>query len=441
MKLLRNLLIGSYLIGGLAWPAFAQTETVTLPEAIDRALEHATTTRIAEAEKEAAEAGSGLLSSDYIPKINSSLSYTRSQFPQIVTPIRRQGAFPPLDDQLYEANIQADWEIFDFGESRAIRQKAKALADAANVKYELAKMETIESTVSAFVQLQQLRELRRVQQGRLEALKKSKEQLESLYREGRIANVDLLKIEDTIVDAKTSVTATNNNIDQILETLSDNLALQDPLVLEEVVPLKFENDFLFNPDRAHAEQAPSVMAAREKKQAAQFEVKASYRAFLPQFNLFAAEQLRSGADLEIDDQWMVGIRLNIPLFAGKKIVNNQVKKSEARSQEIRLEQARQQYRQQLNKLINAQFETQERIQATETRVTYLEETYRVEFSSYRKGRTTLTDLLTTESKLNSVRAELIARRAQLRMLNLNTAVLTGQLTREIAIKMAEGEQL
>ncbi|MDX1637322.1 MAG: TolC family protein [Balneolaceae bacterium] len=441
MKLLRNLLIGSLLFGGLAWPAFAQTGTITLPDAIDRALEHATTTRIAEADKEAAEAGSGLLSSDYIPKINSSLSYTHSQFPQIVTPIRQQGAFPPLDDQLLEAKLQADWEIFDFGESRAIRQKTKALADAANVKYELAKMETIESTASAYVQLQQLRELKRVQQERLETLKKSKEQLESLYREGRIAKVDLLKIEDTIVEAETSITATNNNIDQILEALADDLGLQYQLELEEIVSLKFEKDFLFNPDHAPAEQAPSVMAAREQKQAAEFEVKASYRAFLPQFNLFAAEQLRSGSNLEIDDQWMVGIRLNIPLFAGKKIVNNQVKKKEAKSQQIRLEQIRQQYRQQLNKLINAQFETQERIQAKQTRVTYLEETYRVEFTSYRKGRTTLTDLLTTESKLNSVRAELIARRAQLRMLNLNTAVLTGQLTRELAIKMAEGEQL
>jgi len=50
-------------------------------------------------------------------------------------------------------------------------------------------------------------------------------------------------------------------------------------------------------------------------------------------------------------------------------------------------------------------------------------------------------LLTTESKLNSVRAELLAMRAQLRMLNINIAVLTGQLNKEMAIKLAKGESL
>ena len=175
--------------------------------------------------------------------------------------------------------------------------------------------------------------------------------------------------------------------------------------------------------------------------ASEFEKKASYRAFLPRVNLFASEQFRSGSNFEIDDQWMVGLRLNIPIFTGKQIVNNQVKKNEAKSKEIQLEQARQIYRQQLNNLTNAQFETQKRIESSKTRVKYLEETYRIETISHREGRSTLTDLLITESTLNSVRAELIAMRAQLRLLNLNIAVLTGQLTKEMAIKLAEGEQL
>lgn len=421
--------------------ANAQEKPISLSEAIDRTLEHATGSRITAADKEVAEAASGLLASDYIPKISSSLSYTRSQYPQIVTPIRQAGSFPPLDDQIYEANIQADWEIFDFGESRAMRQKTKALADVANVKYELAKMETIESTASAFVQLQQLRELKQVQEKRIETLKENKEQLQSLYREGRVAKVDLLKINDTIVEAETAVIATDNNIDQVLQRLSDDLALEQQLDLDEISSLKFKNDFLFNPDHIASENVPSVTAAREQKQAADLEVKASYRVFLPQFNLFAVEQFRSGSDLEIDEQWMVGIRLNIPIFAGKRVINNQIKKKEAKSQEIRLEQTRQQYRQQLNKLTNALFETQKRIQAIEARVQYLEETYRIETSSYREGRTTLTDLLATESKLNSVRAEVIAMRAQLRFINLNIAVLTGELNKDKAIKLAEGEQL
>lgn len=441
MKVVRLFIIWFMFSLGFVRTASAQDDPVSLSQAIDWSLENATNSRIAKADKEAAKAAGSLLSSDYLPKVSSSLSYTRSQYPQIVTPIREQGAFPPLDDQLYEGNIQADWEIFDFGKSRAMRQKTKVLADAANVKYELAKMEVIEATASGFIQLQQLSELKLVQKKRIEALKTNKNQLKSLYREGRVAKVDLLKIEDAIVEAETAIIATENNIDQVLVKLTDDLGMDQKLSLKNIPSLSFENDYRFNPDYIPEENIPSVEAENRQKQAADLEAKASYRAFLPQLNLFAAEQLRAGSNLEIDDQWMVGIRLSIPLFAGKKVVNRQVKKQEAKSQEIKLEQTRQQYRQQLNKLTNAQNETQKRIQSTQMRITYLEETYRVENSSYREGRSTLTDLLMTESKLNSVRAELLAMRAQLRMLNLNIAVLTGQLNKEMAIKLAEGKQI
>ncbi len=327
ITLLRTLLTSFLLFFGLAVAAIAQEKPISLDEAIERSLEHATNTRIAKADKEAAEAGSGLLSSDYIPKINSSLSYTRSQYPQIVTPIRKQGAFPPLDDQLYEANIQAEWKVFDFGESRALRKKTKALADAANIKYELVRMETIESTTSAYIQLQQLKELKKVQIERVQSLKKNKEQLQALYQKGRIANVDLLKIEDTIVEAETALIETENTIDELLEVLTDDLGIEQKISIDLIASLRFKEDVLFNPDQASTNDAPSISVAKKQKKAVDFEARASYRAFLPQFNLFAVEQFRTGSEFEIDDQWMVGIRLNIPLFAGKKVVNNQVKKN------------------------------------------------------------------------------------------------------------------
>lgn len=269
MKTVISIIFSLFIVVGIPHRVTAQSITekgeLTLTTAIDRSLENATNIRIAKAYSDGAEASSSLLSSDYIPKISSSLSYSLSQYPQIVTPIRQQGVFPPLDDQIFEANIQADWEIFDFGESRAIRQKAKSLADAANIKYDLARMETIESTTSAFIQLQQLRELKQVQKERIKALKENKEQLQSLYREGRVAKVDLLKIDDTIVEAETAIIATDNNIDQVLQRLSDDLAMEQVLALDDITPMAFKKDYLFNPDQTADENVPSIKIAREQK--------------------------------------------------------------------------------------------------------------------------------------------------------------------------------
>jgi len=433
------------LASGLFHMAHAQTITgddkVGLSEAIDRALENATATRIAKADKEAAESANSVLSSDYLPKVSSSLSYTRYQYPQIVTPIRERGVFPPLDDQIYDATIRAEWQFFDFGESRAARRSAMALARAANIQYELAKMETIEATASNFVRLQQLKTLNEVQEERIETLKRTRKQLEALFQKGRVAKVDLLKIEETIIEAETAVLATRNDIEETLQVLAHDLGLKQPISTENLVPLTFYEDITFDPDKVVADDVPPIAASREQWQASKLDAKASYRAFLPQLNLFAAEQFRSGASLDIDDQWMVGVQVELPLFSGKTIINNQVKRSKSKAKKAELEQTRQRYVQQLNALTNAQFEAQKRIEASEARSKFLEETYRIEKAAYEEGRTTLTDLLTTESKLNEARAELIGMRAQLRFVNLNIAVLTGQLNKRIAIKLAEGRQL
>jgi outer membrane protein len=424
--------------GGLPLDGVAQ---ISLSEAIDRSLEYSTNTRIAKENRVAANAASGIWSSDYIPRLSGSASYTKSQYPQIITPIRREGVFPPLDDQIYDATVQANWQIFDFGEGRAARKSAVALAVAAGISYDISRMETIESTVSWFVQLQQLGELKQVQQQRIEALSESKKRLQSLFKRGRIAEIDLLKIEDAIIEAQTDVLTTDNQIEWILQVLSDDMGLQKPLLISQIEPLQFESEQIFNPEAKSFNEVPLIAAARQKWQASKLEAKAAQRAFLPNLNLFAAEQFRTGGDFGVDDQWMVGVRMNIPLLNGHSMVKSQIMKSQAKSRKIELEQSEQTYIQQLNKLTNLQFEAQKKIVAARTRLKYLKETYRVEEVSYRNGKTTLTDLLLTESKLNSARMELINQQSRLRIINLNIAVLTGQMNKELAIKLAKGEQV
>lgn len=434
-----------FLLAGLPEEVSAQAGSLEsglkLSEAIDRSLENATSVRLAQADRAMAESNSGILSSDYIPRISGSVSYTLSQYPQIITPIRQQGAFPPLDDEIYEATLQADWEIFDFGEGRAARKAALAFAEAADIRYELSRLESIEAVASRFVQVQQLRELKRVQIQRIEALHESKGRLQTLYEEGRIAEIDLMKIEDTIIDAETDVLETGHRMERILQVLADDLGLEEPLKAADIEPLQLDNNPSFNPGAVPNGEVPLIVAARQKWVAAKHEVTASSRGFLPQLNLFAAEQFRTGSSFEIDDQWVAGIRLNVPLFAGQKFVGNQVKKLQAKSRRIELEQIELTYLQHLNSLTNSQFEAHKKVQAAEARLQYLRETFRVEQVSHREGKTTLTDLLLTESKLNGVRAELIAERSRLRIINLTIAALTGQLTKELAVKLAKGEPL
>ena len=113
---------------------------LSLREAIDQALRNSSRLRETGAAYDAAHAGAGALTSTYLPTASLSAYDLYSEYPTTVTPIRQQGVFPPLDDNVYEVSVNATWTVFDFGRGRAGRRAARALAEAAGIRYDLARI-------------------------------------------------------------------------------------------------------------------------------------------------------------------------------------------------------------------------------------------------------------------------------------------------------------
>lgn len=418
----------------------AQTKGESLPlsKAIEMALGNGAALQQARADWDAAKAKSNWLSSGYLPRINSELSFQQSQYSQIVTPIRQQGIFPPLDDQIYSATIQADWTVFDFGEQRKARQAALALAQASNVKYELARMETIELVASDFILLHQFRMLLDVQRRRQTALESSRKQVRALLDKGRVARVDLLKVEEVLIGARADLTATRGRISQILVRLRDNLGMDEVPKADKPEALDWNRIYAYHP--SDSVKSPMVEAAKFRFEAIQKDLAKSNRMLLPDFSFFASEQFRAGTAIDpIDDQWIIGIRMRVPLFQGKLFTQRQALKAQVTAGWADLKLTRQRYRQRLNELINAQYTTQRTYSSTQARLKHLVETYRIEKNSYRRGRTTIADLLNTEAKKAVAETEVLRQQAQMRLINLNMAVLTGFLTPELALKLTGGK--
>ncbi len=441
----RAFLIALAVIVGIAGGTFRSVQAqngeenqspLTLSAALTEVTGEGSRVRMAEAAQEAAGAGADWRTSSYLPQVRASVSTTQSQYPLTVTGIREPGRFPPLDERIHELRVNASWTVYDFGRSRAERRAAQVLAEAAGLRYDLARMEAIEAVTEAFIRLAQLDAVEAAQERRLHALESQRRQVGTLVEEGRAARVDQLKIEEVFLDAQADLRATRREQENVLRALSAELGRDEPPSIEEVeVFLLPSVDPPPVPRSAASESAPRVRAAEANLSVARARAKAARRSFLPSVELFGIEQIRSGTDWEVDSQWMAGVRVNVPLLQFGLFSRGDAGAARVREQAASVADARRRVRAAYEELTNRIIDETDRVETSAARVERLVEAYRIELAAYREGRLTLTDLLATEAGLSASRSELTAARASLVLARLRRSVLTGDLTSDVALEL------
>lgn len=431
------------LLFSLPLPSVAQstTEPIALPDAFTEALQQGARVRSAEAAQDAADTRASWRTSSYLPRASASASTLHSEYPLTVTSIREPGVFPPLDDTIHELSVNASWTVFDFGRGHAERQAAQTLAEAVGVQYDLARMETVEAVTTAFVRLAQLQAVEQAQQQRLAALDTQHVQITALHEEGRVADVDVLKIQEVRLEAQADLRAIGRQQQNALRALAAEMGRDEPPALDvlEIPPLPSAEDPSSTQLDGAVEQAPRVTSAAAQLSAAEAEAREATRAFFPSIELFGSEQLRSGSSWDVDSQWMAGVRLEVPLSLFGLSARRDAQRAKVREQEAALTDARQQVRVAFDELTNRIQGSADRAEATEARVEHLDETFRIESAAYAEGRLTLTDLLATEAKLAAGRSELVAAQAEFVLTRLRRSVLTGRLTPERAVQLINAQ--
>jgi len=440
-----------YVIGTvflLGWAAAGSTSPVqaqpdrpagnrlTLPAALQEAMDAGTRVRAADAAQEAAALRASWRTSAYLPQAAATASTNRSQYPQTITPIREPGVFPRLDDTIHELRLSATWTVFDFGRGRAERRAAQALAESAGVQYDRARMETIEAVASAFVRLAQLRTLAQAQQTRRDALRQQAAHIEDLREEGRVADVEQLKIQEVVLEAEANLRATRRQQENVLRALAVELGRRTPPTMDTIhlhpLPVADTTSAVRSDSVRHA---PRIAAARARLTAAEAQQTEATRALLPSIEIVGVEQMRSGSDWNVDAQWTVGLRMTVPLTPFGATSQREAQQAATREREIALADARRTLRAALAELGNQIQDAVDRATTAAAREAQLAETYRIESAAHAEGRLTLADLLATEAKLAAARSEGAAARAAIAQLRLRRSVLTGRLTIDHALHL------
>lgn len=220
--------------------------------------------------------------SGYFPKIGVGIGYTRNKFlPLFFTPsISKYNSYTM-------PNLEAQWTIFDFG-------KAKAQVDVAKKTHQATEedlQETINTTIfnvkNAFYTLLFALQQEQVWQSSVEQYEISLEQAKAYYDIGTKPKIDVYTAEYNLSNAKLGQIKANNEIQLAYAELNNAMGLPEYANYDLVEELTLKN-YNVNLDKLldeAMEVRPGLMAAKKKVEASEYLVKASHRAFLPDFTL------------------------------------------------------------------------------------------------------------------------------------------------------------
>lgn len=266
-----NRIAAAAILAALFLPgAGAEGAQITLPQAIQRALEVAPSVQSAAAATESSDARVKEQRAPLYPSLSAGAEYY--QAPGYNPVITNRG--------LSSGMLILDWTAFDFGRRQAQLHAAQFVREAAALGINAARAETVYDTRAAYYDLLRARGIVRELQSSLERLTRYLATIEALRTSGRAMTSDVLKVRSTRDSGELEAAAAQENAARASVTLGALLADFNASDIEVVEPGPL-------PPRPSGDLAtsPVIRAAERAISAANLQVNAAMAERLPTFQV------------------------------------------------------------------------------------------------------------------------------------------------------------
>ena len=412
----------------------AGEQTLTLADAIDKALAHNPTQVSQRLDTGKADTQQQAARGAHWPTLDFSASATHYAYPTFVYPIRAIGVFPPLDDTLYDYGVALKLPLYAGGRLRQGVVLAGLGKDISLERERLGAQGLIYNVSSVYMKILHLSALVQAYDARITSLEAQERRLALLVRVGRTPKLDHLKVNGLLTKARHDRLQIDNRRREAWTLLYQLMGEKRPVELTAVqayapaptptwsLDKLWQDALALRPELRIAEQQTVAGAAREK-------IARGER--LPSLAVVGGYRERSGNDQQFVDDWNVGLQLSLPLMDGgvRRAHVDEAALTREQAQQA-LEEARLEINKQVQDALDGQTEAASRLSVTETSIAEATEALAIEKLKVEQGVGVITDLLAAESALLTAQADRLQARFDLIIARFDLLRASGALSQE-----------
>lgn len=308
-------------------PAAPSGPTLTLAQAVEKALANQPTLRQARANTDAAEGRVEQARSGLLPQVTATGSYQRTTanvsprpgFSAVTTP-------PPwslsTSYNFFNFGVNASQLIYDFGQTEGRKEAAESTREANRATEQTTEVQIAFNVSRAYYQALAQQELVMVGRDSVANQEKHVAQIEGLVKAGIRPDIDLASVRTTLANAKVGLITAENGLAIARATLDQTIGARVAgfqLVDEPAPPVPGEGDSpeaidgLVKTALSNRPELVSLSRARKAQESSIEGIKGSYA---PALGATAgATETGTGLD-KLVPNWVVGATLTWPLFQG-----------------------------------------------------------------------------------------------------------------------------
>ena len=388
----------------LLMPFAAHAEKLTLRECLSAAVTN--NPAIAEARLNVVAGEQGILSAvgKHFPRLSLDANATKRQDPLPYIPAQSGAIGPHFSDSYASWTLALTVPVYQGGQITNGVELAKLRTRLQENTLTLTRNELIANIVNTYHKLLQSGKLKEASQSSLQALEEQRKNAQLLFDVGRIARVDLLKIEVqlanekqrllSLVEAEKTLTATLRFLmGQQPDVSPESLTPADSLAL----PPRIEADFMSGLNAARMNR-PEYLTARAGVDEAELNRKIAQGKMLPTVNAFAGYLEQYGYRPSYQEgNWVTGVNLSIPLFERSLYAEYKREGIQKSRAEQRLLSVENQVRLDIQTAISSSEESRNRVATAEQAIAQADESFRIEQEKYKSGAGAMSDLLLAQA--------------------------------------------
>jgi outer membrane protein len=402
----------AFLLPLLAVMPLAAQQTLTLHDAVAKALAGNPQHQIAAANVVASESGQKEARAALLPHLGFTETITRGNDPVYVFGTKlRQQRFGATDFALnnlntptpvgnYQARFGGEWQLFDSMQSVNRIQAARAITSSARAQLTRSDQELVYRTVDAYLAVLRVQRQVLVAEQAEKTAAAMLARVKDRYDRGLVVQADLLSSQVNDAQRKQQTIRARNDLrvaeaalNLVMAQPADNeLALQDSAISPPAPPA------LADLETKALSERPDLKAIGDEMKAQSHNVSAAKAAFGPRVSVFAGWETDTSALVTNGgNNWLGGVQIQMDLFSGgaklaqldrqRALLTQAEAGRKAEQDRVRLEVRRAYYDLQ---------SALEQVEVARLATTQADESLRIQQNRYDNGLSPLTDLLRVE---------------------------------------------